>query len=194
MLDSHGRKLINPAIEKTAEFFIERKVSANSVTKLAFLVGILASLTIYFYSSLLGVGLLWISGFLDAVDGSIARLNHESTDFGTLMDISFDRLVEIGIILVLALKYPEARLSLLFLSTAIICSMTVFLTVGALSDKKSQKTFYYQPGLMERTEGFIMFSIMAVFPKYIVYTTSIYGILVFFTAGQRFFEARRILK
>ena len=194
MLDTHGRKYIAPFIKKTARFFIDRGRTANDVTKLAFLVGILASILVYFDMPILGVVILWLSGFLDSVDGEIARKENNPTAWGTVLDITFDRLVEIGIIIVLGLKYPESRMALIFLSTSIITSMTVFLTVGGLSDRESEKSFYYQAGLMERTEGFIMFSLMILFNKYLLGFTILYGVLVIITALQRLKEARKILK
>ena len=72
--------------------------------------------------------------------------------------------------------------------------MTIFLTVGAMSEKKGIKSFYYQAGLMERTEGFIMFTLMIILEKYINIITLIYAILISFTACQRFIEAKNIFK
>ena len=38
--------------------------------------------------------------------------------------------------------------------------MTIFLTVGALAQNNGMKSFRYQAGLAERSEGFICFSFM----------------------------------
>jgi phosphatidylglycerophosphate synthase len=130
---------------------------------------------------------------LDAVDGTIARLKGSSL-FGALMDITFDRIVEIGIILVLAVKYPENNFLFLLLASSIIISMTIFLTVGTLSAKISEKSFYYQAGLAERTEGFIFFTGMILFPQYIKIIVIIFILIIIFTAVQRMAEAKKILK
>jgi len=71
--------------------------------------------------------------------------------------------------------------------------MTVFLTVGALSDKYSEKSFYYQPGLAERTEGFIFFSLMMIFNNYINIIVIIFSLAILYTAIQRILEAKKIL-
>ena len=109
---------------------------------------------------------LWISGYLDAVDGAMARRSNSSSSFGTLLDIVSDRIVEVGIVLVLGIKFVDLRYNFIVLTACILMSMTIFLTVGALSEKKGVKSFYYQAGVAERSEGFIFFSLMILFPSY----------------------------
>jgi hypothetical protein len=72
--------------------------------------------------------------------------------------------------------------------------MTIFLTVGALSEKESYKSFYYQPGLAERTEGFILFSLLVFFQSHLVFWTIIFIGVEITTGIQRLLEARKILK
>lgn len=193
MLDTHGRKYVQPIIGCFANGFIKMGISANGVTIIALILGLSVPLAISFGYSLLGVTLLWLSGLLDAVDGTIARLKGSNL-FGALMDITFDRIVEIGIILVLAIKYPENNFLFLLLTSSIIISMTIFLTVGTLSAKISKKAFYYQAGLAERTEGFIFFTGMILFPRYIKIIIIIFILIIMITAIQRMIEARKILK
>lgn len=194
MLDTHGRKYIAPFLKGSANIFLKLNMTPNGITIIGFLIGLLPFVFIYFNKPLIAVVLLWISGFLDAVDGEMARASENSTPWGTLMDITFDRLVELGVILAIALKYPQFRLALLFLTAAIILSMTIFLTVGALSQNKGSKSFYYQAGVAERTEGFLFFTLMILIPKHLALITSIFAILIAITALQRMIEARRLLK
>jgi archaetidylinositol phosphate synthase len=194
MLDTHGRKYISPLFKAMANFFLRLKMTPNNITVIGFLIGLLPFVFIYFDKYLITVLFLWISGFFDAVDGEMARISDNSTPFGTLMDVTFDRIVELGVILAIALKHPQFRLELLFLTAAIILSMTIFLTVGALSENKGSKSFYYQAGVAERTEGFLLFTLMILIPKHIALISNIFSILIAITAIQRMVEARRILK
>ena len=193
MLDTHARKYVNPMIEKGADFFIKYKLSANKVTILALILGLSTSVFIYFDFYIIAFITLWISGYLDAVDGAISRKTNTSSSFGTLLDILCDRIVEIGMVITLGLKYDSIRFYLIILTACILISMTVFLTVGALTEKKGMKSFYYQAGVAERSEGFIMFTIMFLFPDYLTISTNIFSILILITAMQRFFEAKKIL-
>ncbi|WP_195945691.1 CDP-alcohol phosphatidyltransferase family protein [Paraclostridium bifermentans] len=193
MLDTHGRKYVDPIINCGANFFIKLNLTANNVTVIALLLGILTSVFIYIDMNILAVITLWISGYLDAVDGSIARKTKTTSLFGTLMDITFDRIVETSIILSLAIRYSNARINFIVLLVCIIISMTIFLTVGALVEKKGMKSFYYQAGVAERSEGFLMFSLMMLVPNYIVIFTNLFSAIIFITIIQRIIEAKKIL-
>lgn len=192
MLDTHARKYVEPFIVKSAKKLIALNLTANQVTVAALIIGLSTSVFILLEQPVIAVMLLWFSGFLDAVDGSMARLT-KTSEFGTVLDVTFDRLVEIAIIVTLAFVFPEAALSLLLLSGAIIFSMTVFLTVGAVSEKKGKKSFYYQAGLAERTEGFILFSLMILLPSLLQPITLLYAGVVIFTGLQRLVEAKKML-
>lgn len=191
MLDTHARKYVNPIIELGAEFLL--KLTPNNVTILALLLGVSTSIFLYFDMQIIAVTLLWISGYLDAVDGAMARRSNSSSSFGTLLDIVSDRIVEVSIVLVLGLKFVDVRYNLIVLTVCILMSMTIFLTVGALSEKKGVKSFYYQAGVAERSEGFIFFSLMILIPSYLGIITNIFSILIIITAIQRFLEAKRLL-
>ena len=193
MLDTHARKYVNPIIELGAEFLLKLKLTPNNVTILALLLGVSTSIFLYFDMQIIAVTLLWVSGYLDAVDGAMARRSNSSSSFGTLLDIVSDRIVEVSIVLVLGLKYVDVRYNLIVLTVCILMSMTIFLTVGALSEKKGVKSFYYQAGVVERSEGFIFFSLMILIPSYLGIITNIFSILIIITAIQRFLEAKRLL-
>ena len=193
MLDTHARKYVNPIIELGAEFLLKLKLTPNNVTILALLLGVSTSIFLYFDMQIIAVTLLWVSGYLDAVDGAMARRSNSSSSFGTLLDIVSDRIVEVSIVLVLGLKFVDVRYNLIVLTVCILMSMTIFLTVGALSEKKGDKSFYYQAGVAERSEGFIFFSLMILIPSYLGIITNIFSILIIITAIQRFLEAKRLL-
>ena len=193
MLDTHARKYVNPIIELGAKFFLKLKLTPNNVTILALLLGISTSIFLYFDMQVVAFIVLWISGYLDSVDGAMARKSNSSSSFGTLLDIVSDRIVEVSIVLVLGLKFIDVRYNLIVLTACILMSMTIFLTVGALSEKKGVKSFYYQAGVAERSEGFIFFSLMILFPSYLSIITNIFSILIIITAIQRFLEAKRLL-
>lgn len=193
MLDTHARKYVQPVIEKTATFLVNRGLSANNVTVISFVIGITSGAFFYFDQLFLAIFALWLSGFLDAVDGSIARQTKTSSSWGTVMDITFDRLVEISVILGIAFRFPELQWALLLLAVSIIFSMTVFLTVGAVSEKQGIKSFYYQAGIAERTEGFILLTLMMVVSDFRLLITLIFFAVETFTGVQRFLEAKKIL-
>lgn len=193
MLDTHCRKYIQPLIGLGADIAIKLGLDANRVTIIAMLVGVLSGILTALDLNIAGILMLWISGYLDAVDGTIARKTKSSSPFGTVMDITFDRIVEGSVIIGVAYKYSQFSFISLILAVSIIISMTIFLTTGPLAENKGEKTFYYQAGLAERTEGFVMLSLMILLKERAEVVINIFSGVVLFTAGQRFIEAKKIL-
>lgn len=191
MLDTHARKYFQPIIEKAADVCLRAGLSANQVTVASLIVGLCAAGSLLWGLPWMAVALLWVSGYLDAIDGTMARKT-KTTAFGTVLDVVFDRIVEIAVIIVLAWIYPQTLLLMLLLACAIIISMTVFLTVGAVSQRQSDKTFYYQAGIAERSEGFVFFTLMILLPQFVKGLIIIFALMIIITAGQRLFEARQL--
>lgn len=194
MLDTHGRKYVDPYFDKTADFLLRRSLTPTKVTVVALFAGVGGGVSYYAGFPVLAIVLLWFSGYLDAVDGAMARKSQAMTKVGTLLDIFFDRVVEVSFLIAFGLRFPEALPMLLLLSCSFILSMTVFLASGMLLENTGKKTFYYQAGLMERTEGFIMFTLMILFSHYMPYVASVYAALVMVTVFQRLGESIRILE
>lgn len=194
MLDTYGRKYMDRYFNHTADFLLNLNLKPTQITVMAFILGIVASINYYYGNIFISTMFLWISGYLDAVDGAMARKSKSITRTGTLLDIFFDRVVELTFIVIFALKHKNAVFALLCLACSIVMSMSVFLTSGMLIENTGKKSFHYQAGLMERTEGFIMFTIMIVFNAFMKQITFIYAALIIFTAFQRLIESIRVLE
>lgn len=192
MLDTHARRFVDPVVRRVGRALVRRGVRTNQVTLTAGLIGIGAAALLLLGRPVAAVIALWLSGTLDMLDGEMARQTR-STPLGTFLDIVLDRVVEGAVIIGLAILYPEARLWLVILTVGIVLAMTVFLTVGALVRVSSVKSFYYQPGLAERSEGIILLTAMILLPGYIVPLTVLFIAMEYFTTGQRFLEGYRLL-
>lgn len=193
LLDTYARPYVEPLIVRTSTALHRLGLRPNQVTWAALGVGLVAAAAVVLGHLLAGAALLWLSGYLDAVDGALARASGATSSWGTLLDIVFDRIVELGVILALALRDPQDTFLLLLLTAAIVFSISVFLTVGALSERQGMKSFYYQAGLAERTEGFLLFTLMILLPHWIIWSTALFLAAESFTGLQRMLEARRLL-
>lgn len=192
MIDTKAKHMVKPFLEKSADVALRLGLTANQVTVLGFLVGASAGVAVFFGYYWLSFLLLWSSGFLDAVDGTMARKT-TTTKFGTVLDVSFDRLVEVGIILGLAFRFPDLMWAMLLLTASILYTITIFLTVGAVSNEETEKSFYYQPAIAERTEGFILLSLMILFVEYLLFFTLLFLAVELIAAMQRLYHAKKIL-
>lgn len=194
LLDTNARHKVEGVINHIATLFIRLNWKPTHVTILALVLGLLAGVSYYFGFVWLAILLMWSSGTLDAVDGNMARKTGQASKLGTLMDLLFDRIVEIGFILAIALTHSEAVFSLMILACTFIVSMTMFLTTGNLVKNEGKKSFHYQAGLMERTETFIFFTLMFIFENFIIELSYLFAVLVIYTLVQRFIETKRMIE
>ena len=194
MLDTYARKFVQPLLDRIAGIFIKLGLSANAVTVMAFVIGVLSAGAVCIRQYWPAVALLWFSGLLDAVDGTIARKTGTASSLGTLLDIVFDRIVEILLLMALVYIMPGLALYTAAVLSCIIVSMTVFLTVGAAAKNSTKKSFYYQAGVAERSEGFIMITLAIALEEYRPIVLLAFAGIILFTAAQRFIEAVKLLK
>lgn len=192
MLDTHGRKWVQPLLDAIARICGRAGISANMLTVAGMLTGLVAAILVVTGHAVAGFIVLWLSGAIDAADGTLARMTQPSA-LGAILDITFDRVVEIAIIAALAWRYPDARFELVILAGIIAIAMSLFLSIGAAVQNQSVKSFHYAPGLGERTEAFICLSLMIIDTDRLVIWTWIFVAVIVFTMGQRLRHAQAML-
>jgi archaetidylinositol phosphate synthase len=192
MLDTHCRRWIQPPIDRIARVLVRLGVSALAVTVLALVIGVAAGALAAAGRPILAAVALWASGFLDVLDGSMARIAGRSSSWGSLLDITFDQIVELSVVVGLAVLHPEAQLALLVLAAVLLVSMTVFLTVGALVRNQGFKAFYFQPGLIERSEEILFLTAMLLVQDRLLAITLAFAGAKLLTTLLRLRAARRL--
>jgi phosphatidylglycerophosphate synthase len=192
MLDTNARKYVQPLLDAIAQACLKAGIGANALTIAGMLLGVAAALLAAAGLPVAAVAVLWLSGLIDAADGTLARLT-QATPLGAILDITFDRVVEIAMIVALAWRFREARLELLVLAGVIAIAMSLFLSIGAAVANRSVKSFHYAPGLGERTEAFICLSLMILDSERLVMWTWVFVAVIVFTMGQRLRQAQATL-
>jgi len=191
VIDSKWKGTFQPLFIQISKIFVKLGVKSNTITLIAFIIGILSGIYTGLGKLLLGVSFLWLSGFLDVIDGTTARLTGKSTKVGAYIDLTSDRLVEAAFILGFAWIFPENYFAYLLFFVSVIFNFSTFIAAGALFENKGKKSFHYDAGLAERTETFIVFTLMALFPQFSYYILMVFNIIIFVTAIIRF---NRVLK
>ncbi|MCY3974171.1 MAG: CDP-alcohol phosphatidyltransferase family protein [Simkaniaceae bacterium] len=187
MLDSFGRALyqkyvIDPLLRL---FFTKRRLSPSALTTIGLLFGLLTPCFLALHMPFSACLALLLSGFFDTLDGSVARQQGTGSERGALFDILSDRIVESAVITGFYLYDPErALLCLLMFASTLLC-ITSFLTVGIFTENLSEKSFHYSPGLIERTEAFLFFVSIILFPSLFPPLASLFILLVFHTGVDR---------
>jgi archaetidylinositol phosphate synthase len=188
---SYQRVCIDPLLK----FRAIKRLKPERITLLACGFGVALLPLLALGSPLLSFCFLLLSGFLDTLDGSVARLSSRATARGAALDIVSDRLVESAVIIGLFAINPSLRaLPCLAMFTAVLICVTSFLIVGIFSENHSEKSFHYSPGLMERAEAFLFFGAMILFPSAFVPLAYLFSGLVLLTAAVRMVEFLRRFK
>ena len=188
MLDTNARKHVQPMLDAVAKTCMRLGFTANALTVAGMLIGVAAAALVWANYAIAGAAVLWLSGLIDAADGTLARMTAPSP-LGAILDITFDRVVEIAVILALAWNHPDARFLLVLLAGIIAIAMSLFLSIGAAVSNKSVKAFHYAPGLGERTEAFICLTLMVVDSARLAMWTWVFIGVIVFTMAQRLYHA-----
>ncbi len=194
MIDTKMRDFFQPAFTALSIPLVKAGISPNTVTGLAFVTGLSSGALVAEGQLAIGLTVLWFSGLLDVLDGTVARLSGSSSKAGAYMDLILDRMVEAAVILGFAWRFPESAFAYLLFFTAVIFNFSTFVVAGALFKNTGQKSFHHDVGLTERTETFLAFTAMGVWPEQIFGILMAFNLLVFYTGILRFVKVVRFLK
>ena len=171
MFDARLRRLIDPAMNQAGRKLIELGVTANQITSLGLILGLVAALLISFEAYWWGLALLLISRLMDGLDGAVARAS-QKTDFGGYIDIVFDFIFYGAIPVGFAFANPEANgLAAAMLLLAFYANGASFLAFAIMAEKRGisteshgSKSLYFTTGLAEATETYAIFVAFCIDP------------------------------
>jgi len=188
MIENRMRPLFQKIFVDPLANILKNKANPNMITLCSLAIGLFAAVFISVDFRIIAIILILISGYLDILDGSLARAQNSSSALGTMLDILSDRIVESFIIIALYIRQPELGLIALLMMMSIIICISSFLLVGIFSENNSKKSFHYSNGLMERAETFVVFILMILWPWGSMLIGMIFVILVLWTTVYRIYE------
>ncbi|MGH7906742.1 MAG: CDP-alcohol phosphatidyltransferase family protein, partial [Candidatus Binataceae bacterium] len=144
-----------------ARMLAEFGITANQATAAAAITGLIAGFGFAAGDRDFGLAMMLLSALMDALDGTLAREFSRPTALGGVFDLSADRLVEAAVIVGIAWRRPELYLPALILVCSWYLNITIFLAVGAALERRGSKLIDYPPGILERSEALIFFTILA---------------------------------
>ncbi|MBH0048213.1 CDP-alcohol phosphatidyltransferase family protein [Pseudoalteromonas sp. NZS11_1] len=202
MLDKFITPVIKPLLTPVVMLMHKRGITADQLTVVGFLVGLLAVPLLAFemwYGALVAIAL---NRILDGLDGALARYANQSSSAGGFLDITLDFLFYAAIPLGFILANPEqnAIAGSLLLAT-FIGTGSSFLAFAIAAEKfkleKPQfkyKSFYYLNGLTEGTETIALFIAFCIWPQYFAVMASIFAIACGITIFTRIHGGYHTLK
>ncbi|MBH0088031.1 CDP-alcohol phosphatidyltransferase family protein [Pseudoalteromonas sp. NSLLW218] len=202
MLDKFITPVIKPLLTPVVMLMHKRGMTADQLTVVGFLVGLLAVPLLAFemwYGALVAITL---NRILDGLDGALARYANQSSSAGGFLDITLDFLFYAAIPLGFILANPEqnAIAGSLLLAT-FIGTGSSFLAFAIAAEKfkleKPQfkyKSFYYLNGLTEGTETIALFIAFCIWPQHFAVMASIFAIACGITIFTRIHGGYHTLK
>jgi CDP-diacylglycerol--glycerol-3-phosphate 3-phosphatidyltransferase len=160
----------------------------NTVTLAALLGNFVAAVLLAYGRFLEGGILVLIMGALDSIDGTMARLRGERSDFGAFADSVSDRYSELAIFGGLLFYYVNRADNLMILATFLATAGSVL--VPYVRARAESVGFLARGGLMGRFERYLVLAPSLIFGAPWLGIVLI-ALLANFTALQRIYSVRR---
>jgi phosphatidylglycerophosphate synthase len=180
-----------------------RRVSPNTITILAMVVGLAAagSAALQWYWAALGLWL--VNRLLDGLDGMVARAHARQSDFGGYLDIVLDFVVyaAVPVGLYWGNQTSTNAIALAFLLSSFYINAASWIYLSAILEKRSagssargELTSVTMPnGLVGGAETILFFCLFLICPGGLFWLFSAMAAMVLLGVGQRLLWARRNL-
>lgn len=133
------------------------RMNPNSISFTASIIGVIAAGFFMFGHSATAGLLLLLSGILDTLDGTVARLGERSSKFGATLDSSLDRYVEMAVFMGITYHFKDTPM-FFWSFLAIMGSMMVSYIRARAQSLGVQELV----GFMQRFERFVILSLGAI--------------------------------
>nr|MDO8043529.1 CDP-alcohol phosphatidyltransferase family protein [Candidatus Baldrarchaeota archaeon] len=151
------KRIFHPVITRTAKILVKTPITPNFLTLISFLSIICASLFIIHGQLVAGGILIFIGGFLDGLDGELARITNRATSIGAFLDSVTDRYGDL-ILLLSFLFLEEIKILINFECWVILTIMGTFMTSYVRAKGEALGAKETNVGLIARSERlFILF-------------------------------------
>ena len=201
MFDARIRPLIDPPLDAIGRRLAGLGVSANAVTLVGFVTGIVGALSIAVGEPTIGLVIIIVSRLADGLDGAVARAT-EKTDIGGFLDIVLDFIFYGAVPLAFAIHDPTSNaLPAAVLLLSFFANGTTFLAYAIMAEKRDiessaqgSKSLYYMSGLAEGAETILAIVLFCMIPAYFAEIAYAYAALCYASAVGRILLAWQTLR
>lgn len=201
MLDRHAVNVIKWPLDFIADLVCRREITANQITVIGFIIGLLAFPAIVLHQYEWGLAFIILNRIFDGLDGAVARRKGIS-DCGGFLDITLDFLFYSLIPFAFVIASPEQNaVAGAFLIFSFIGTGSSFLSFAVMASKRKidspvykQKSLYYMGGFTEGTETILCFVLFCLLPAYFSIICWIFGSLCWLTTLTRLWAGYHTLK
>jgi len=175
-------------VDPLGKFFLHIGMTPNMMTTLGLLGNFLGAFFLSQGKLVLGGWLVLIMTPIDALDGTMARLRGDPSDFGAFVDSVSDRYAELAILG--GLMYFYASQGNALGSTLAFAAASGSVLVSYVKARAESLGYEAKVGLLTRVERYLVLAPLLVFNKPII-ALWILAILANFTALQRIWFVRK---
>ena len=201
MFDPILNKLTRPVLAVAAKQLKKQRVTANQVTVVGFLVGMLALPLLAFGEYHWALAAILLNRLADGLDGALARVT-KTTDAGGFLDITLDFIFYSAVVFGFLLAEPQHNaIAAGFLLVTFMATGSSFLAFAVMAGKHKlanpkypNKSLHYMSGITEGFETIVAFVLFCLYPDYFVGIALIFGLLCWITAIIRIWAGFKTLQ
>jgi len=173
------KEILDPIVAKL-------NINPNLITLTSLIIAIFSAIAVGASNILLGVVLILFSGFLDVLDGAIARCHNRVSEFGAILDSTIDRFSDAIIVIGFIFgNYVDWFVGILAIHSGFM--------VSYVRSSSESKGIDNSVGIAERAVRLIILTasllIGLIDTNYIHFAFIFLIVLSYFTATQRMFHA-----
>ena len=201
MIDRYLIPPLQRLLDKPARLLVRRAVTANQITLVGFVIGVLALPLLMAGAFELALVAVLLNRLADGLDGAVARRT-QTTDAGGFLDIVLDFIFYQAVVVGFILNSPhEHLLPGLLLMLSFVGTGTSFLAFAVQASKRGldnphypNKSMYYMGGLAEGFETFAVFVLLCLLPQHFGIIAWLFGAVCWVTTATRIWAGFNTLK
>jgi CDP-diacylglycerol--glycerol-3-phosphate 3-phosphatidyltransferase len=183
-LSDRCRRLAAPLLERVAKALAAMGVTPNTLTALGIVPYFLMAWLLYEGHDISAALVLMIFAPLDVVDGTLARITGQESDFGAFLDSTIDRIEEIIMYGALLAHLLRFHTDVLFTALLVLAALTGSVMVSYTRARAEGLGYECDVGLLTRFERMVLF-ILALLTGWYEPILGIIAVFSYFTTFQR---------
>ena len=201
MIERQARRLKHRLLAGTAAW-IGRFVGPMPITLLALVIGLASAWVAARGAGTIALMLWLVNRTVDGIDGEVARVRGESSDFGGYLDMMGDVIVYAAIPLAVAYAQSEPRVTaaILVMIAMFYTNITSWAYLSALLEKRRPRPAAYSTaiempsGLIEGTETIVVYGLLLGAPMIAAETALVAAAAAAVSTVQRIVWAARTIR
>ncbi|HYJ80481.1 MAG TPA: CDP-alcohol phosphatidyltransferase family protein [Longimicrobiaceae bacterium] len=152
------RNQVTQALVRPLDGLVRRRVSPNLITTIGALVNVAAGLAFFLFQIQLGGALVLLGGFVDIVDGHVAKRAGLQSVFGSFYDSTTDRIAEVVVLLGVMSLYlgREPNIGEPWMAFVVAAALAGSMLVSYTRAKAEALGIDCKVGLMQRAERILL--------------------------------------